>query len=94
MAIRLPHVAEAIAAQNLLDPLGGRIGIEHQVHFGLRLPIVAEGVVQQVIENLAVQFGFAAIIALKTSPIRNGADIWAVGGVSRRRLCRQRFRGR
>ena len=62
IAIRLLHVAEAVLAQHLDDPLLRRIGIEHQIDFGLRLPGVAEGVVQQVVEDFAVQFRLAAIV--------------------------------
>ena len=55
--IGLRNVAKRIAAQHLGDPLARRIGIEHQVDLRLGLVVVAEGVVQQVVENLAVQLG-------------------------------------
>ena len=60
--IRLFHVAEGVLAQHLDDSLRRRIGIEHQVRLGLGLGVVAEGVVQQVVEHLAVQVGLAAIV--------------------------------
>ena len=37
VAIGLLHVAEAVLAQHLGDPLRRRIGIEHQVRLGLGL---------------------------------------------------------
>ena len=56
---------KSIAAQHLGDPLGRRLGIEHQVALGLGLRVVAEGVVQQVIEDLAVQLGLVLVVGFE-----------------------------
>ena len=65
MSIRRARVAEAIAAEYLGDFLVRRIGIQYEVDFRLRRGIFAEGIVQQVIENFAVQFRSFAILGLK-----------------------------
>ena len=45
-------MSEAAPAGN--DPLLGRIGIQHQVHLGAGLRVITEGVVQQMVEYLAI----------------------------------------
>ena len=61
--MRLADVAERILVQHLGDPLRRRIGVEHEVRFGLGLGVVAEGVVQQVVEHLPIEVRLVAEIA-------------------------------
>ena len=62
--IGLLHVAEAVLAEHLFDQFRLWIGIEHQVGLGLGV-ILAKGVVQQVVEDLAVERGLLPIIGQK-----------------------------
>ena len=66
LLIGLRHVAKRIAAQDFVDALRRRLGIEHQVALGLGRGVVAEGVVQQVVENLAVQLGLALVVGFES----------------------------
>ena len=66
IAVGRRDVAKTVFAQHFLDPLVRRIGVEHQIDLGLRLHVVAERIVQQVVENLAVQLRLVAILLLES----------------------------
>ncbi len=56
------NIVEAIVAQHPGDLVRLRIGIEHQIDFRFRLVFLAEGIVQQVVENSAIQFRLLLVI--------------------------------
>ena len=51
------HVAEAVPAEHLVHEGGRRLGVEHEIHLRLRRGVVGKRVVEQVVEDAAIQVG-------------------------------------
>ena len=59
-------VCERVAAEHFLNALGRRVGIVDQVDFRLGGSVAGEGVVEQVVEHLAVLPRAAGVVVLET----------------------------
>ena len=73
-------VLERVGRQRLGDVLGGGVGVEDEVddRVGGGAGVVAEGVVQQVVEDLAVEVGLGAVVV--EEPLRGAGAVFPDAG--------------
>ncbi len=74
------QIAKAVATEHLADGVGARIGIEHEIHFGLRRRVGGKGVVQQMVEDPAVDVGRLGEIPAESIAGRRAGAVAAAGG--------------